>query len=256
MKRIENCIYNCELNSTELSLRDYVILEKNHVAKMTLKELSSTLFTSSSTIIQFLKKIGYAGFTDFKLSIKKEITQSDKSNPNNSYNQNSIDKFNELFASQDHEKISRIVDIISDKKSVYIHGRGMNSIAADYLFNNLLTLDVPSILVSEIQLLKKVSKSADEGTLIIVFSQESSHEEIVGVVENARVNGVSTLLITSQSNISDVAFQFTFVLYTNDKPFLLDGVDVNSRIGFFTVAQLLIEATSSRLLGNTNIFKS
>lgn len=252
MQKIEDCHLAFDLNETEHSIQTYILQNPTIVAKITLNVLADTLYTSNSTLIQFLKKIGYSGFTDLKLSIKKSIFHSEKDNTQLSLNQQSIQKFNDLFASQDQSTIIEIVEKITQQNPVYIHGRGMNAIAANYLFNNLLTIDIPCILIPEIQLLKKVTKRAKENTLVIVFSQESAHQECLGVVENAKTSKSSTLLITSRTNISEVARMFDYVLYTNDIPITYDGVDINSRIGFFTVAQLLIDATSTKLIKSTN----
>ena len=248
MHKIENSHLAFDLNETEKLIQNYILSNRIQVSKLTLNSLADKLFTSNSTVIQFLKKIGYSGFTDFKLSLKKSILLSEKENPQQSPNQQSIQKFNDLFTSQDQSTIIEIANKIIEKNTVYIHGRGMNGIAANYLFNNLLTLDIPCILIPELQLLKKVTKRAKTNTLIVIFSQETSHQETFGVIENAKISKSTTLLITSKTNISEVARLFDYVLYTNDIPITYDGVDTNSRIGFFTLAQLLIEVTSSKLL--------
>mgnify|MGYP002564806707 CR=1 FL=1 len=78
-KRIELCD---SMTPLESEIASYILNNKNVVTKLKIQELADILFISKSAIHRFVKKIGFNGFNDLKVSIAKENADLLK---NNSY---------------------------------------------------------------------------------------------------------------------------------------------------------------------------
>ena len=68
-KRIELCD---SMTPLESEIASYILNNKNVVTKLKIQELADILFISKSAIHRFVKKIGFNGFNDLKVSIAKE----------------------------------------------------------------------------------------------------------------------------------------------------------------------------------------
>ena len=56
----------------EKLIADYILKNPESILSMNAKELSGTLYTSSSTIVRFCKKIGFSGYPQFQLQFIRE----------------------------------------------------------------------------------------------------------------------------------------------------------------------------------------
>lgn len=68
-KRIELCD---SMTPLESEIASYILNNRDAVIKLKIQELADTLFISKSAIHRFVKKIGFNGFNDLKVSIAKE----------------------------------------------------------------------------------------------------------------------------------------------------------------------------------------
>lgn len=68
-KRIELCD---SMTLLESEIASYILNNKDAVTKLKIQELADILFISKSAIHRFVKKIGFNGFNDLKVSIAKE----------------------------------------------------------------------------------------------------------------------------------------------------------------------------------------
>ena len=68
-KRIELCD---SMTPLESEIASYILNNRDEVMKLKIQELADILFISKSAIHRFVKKIGFNGFNDLKVSIAKE----------------------------------------------------------------------------------------------------------------------------------------------------------------------------------------
>ena len=68
-KRIELCD---SMTPLESEIASYILNNKDEITKLKILELADILFISKSAIHRFVKKIGFNGFNDLKVSIAKE----------------------------------------------------------------------------------------------------------------------------------------------------------------------------------------
>lgn len=71
------------LSNLELEIYHYVIAHKDTITKMKMKELSAILHVSPAMISRVAKKLGYAGFTEWKIALKIDNNEYVKPNESN-----------------------------------------------------------------------------------------------------------------------------------------------------------------------------
>ena len=62
------------LNETEAHVYSYAIQNKDSVLEHSIRELANEIHVSTATILRFCKKMGCAGFLEFKYKLKESIT--------------------------------------------------------------------------------------------------------------------------------------------------------------------------------------
>ena len=65
-------------NETEKMIAEHFIQLGKDVVSKTLTELSDEIKVSESTIFKFVKKIGFSGFQDFKISVASNFRSNDE----------------------------------------------------------------------------------------------------------------------------------------------------------------------------------
>lgn len=72
MDLIEEAVnqYYETFNATDKSIASYILKHRGAVEKMTIRELADACHSSKSTVSRFVKKIGFAGFSEMKYAIK------------------------------------------------------------------------------------------------------------------------------------------------------------------------------------------
>ncbi|HAJ54882.1 MAG TPA: MurR/RpiR family transcriptional regulator, partial [Lactobacillus sp.] len=63
--------YN-ELTKSEKKVADYVLSVGQKVIYATMTDIKKATHVGDATIVRFCQKLGYSGFTDFKIEIAKE----------------------------------------------------------------------------------------------------------------------------------------------------------------------------------------
>lgn len=232
-------------SESEIRLAEYFTHYPEIVRDASLKDISDHLYISGSSIIRYLKKCGYSGFSDFKYDIRSSLKHSIEA-PDNYQKiiQSTTLQLSELLPSIDQGKLSEIVHLITSKSPVFIHGRGLSNIASDYLYNNLLSLDIPCIQHIELNFFRNIANQGNDNSLIIIFSQDTIDKEYLETVRKLKENNVPIILITCEFNRSQSMQYCDYIFHTNDKRSIHHGVDVNTRIGFLLIAQLIIDLTS------------
>ena len=155
----------------ELDFVNYCETTPAKIYNQTLEEIAKQLYISPSSILNIIKKAGFKGFNDFKFSIKRDLVNKQINNQNtkpilDSAESNLITLKNSI----DFLMIMQIVAVLRNSSRIYIHGIGLNYPAAKYLHNNLLTLDIPTLLLKESSFLGKLSKEIDNHSTLFVYS--------------------------------------------------------------------------------------
>ncbi len=233
-----------KLTETEKEIVEYFERRTSVVAYMNLQDISRALYTSSATIVRFCQKLGLGGFNDFKYQLRKELKASgSRIYQSDDYIKHSIALFQDNIDSIDLEKAWQIALLATSKRPLYIYGSSLSSLPAKYLQVVLNTLDFPSIVVEWGSLLDTLVDNMSGDTVLLILSA-SGRDRYLPVLKKAEKRKLTTVLITSNPDSLLIPYS-TIYICTNDVHAEYHYTDVNSRMGFFTVIQILIEMASS-----------
>lgn len=239
------------LTDTEQEILAYF---ENHLpaaAYTTLNDLSAALYTSNATIVRFCQKLGLRGYNEFKYQLRSELEQLHKPvYSSDDLISHSLALFKDNLESIDADKLKTIAELLTSGRTIYIYGSNLSSLAAKYLQTILNTLDYPSILIDWQRLLNGLIHGVGSDSLLFIITAHGDAERYLPIFQTAKEQGAITILLTCEKDSPLLSYS-TIYLCTNDQNQEYHHVDINPRIGIFTIIQLIIELVAQKKADHT-----
>lgn len=246
-KKILEKLKNTRLTKKEKRIAEFFLDEEQRVFLMNVADIAKTIDVSDTSVIRFIKSLGFENFTDFKNSGQEDIkSRLDKTNDfiknldiikENSIEQLYIHKINEevnkIFNSNSQKQIKKISNLIIKAKNKYIVGfkstagiANFFGVRLGFMLENVSTFNIDdSVVVNSIFNIKQED-------ILIIFDYPMYSKAAVVLAKIARENKAKILLFTDSDNVP--LAEYSDILYKVK----LNGISVfNSLIS----TQILIE---------------
>ena len=246
-KKILEKLKNTRLTKKEKRIAEFFLDEEQRVFLMNVADIAKTIDVSDTSVIRFIKSLGFENFTDFKNSGQEDIkSRLDKTNDfiknldiikENSIEQLYIHKINEevnkIFNSNSQKQIKKISNLIMKAKNKYIVGfkstagiANFFGVRLGFMLENVSTFNIDdSVVVNSIFNIKQED-------ILLIFDYPMYSKAAVVLAKIARENKAKILLFTDSDNAP--LAEYSDILYKVK----LNGISVfNSLIS----TQILIE---------------
>ncbi|MCC5890527.1 MAG: MurR/RpiR family transcriptional regulator [Alkalibacterium sp.] len=226
------------LTDNDYHILSYVEKEPEHVANMTIMELSQQCNMSKSSILRMAKKLGFSGYSEFKYYLKESSAKNDSSGNVFELSENDIKRTVQLFDNQDKQPIYSLID---EAETIYAYGTGWGQQnALQELSRYLLSMDKRVYLIPSLRELQVASKNMSSDDLVIIASLSGDLDEVTSDLKKISHQGVPTLSITSFKN-NHLAELSTYQLYFQSTDFgFAYNVAHKSFIGLHAIVDLLV----------------
>lgn len=236
---IDSCYPN--LSKQGKKIADYVKLKKQDIAVMSLQEITKEIKVSEATITRFSRKLGFHGFTDFKLEIAKENEHYlEKTNGNYMENiaNNITNTINATRNLIDINELNKAINYIEGAKNIFVFGIGASGIAAKELQSRFLRFGkiITCESINHFQIM--YSSILKKNDLVIAISLTGETKDLIYPIEISKKNGCKVVSITNHL-LSPLAKLSDVVLLTAGRETPLDGGSLVSKISQLYVVDLL-----------------
>jgi Transcriptional regulators len=237
------------LSNSERYLVDYVRSHLEQIPQLSIVQLSMDANVSTATIVRAMQKLGYGGFTSFKIRLKDE---SDEAVPFTLV-ENIDHKIKEAILKNEREVRQTIGMLDSGtiedalQKMFYadkimLFARGLSELIAKEMMIKLQLLGKYSEMHNDPNIIRIISKRIKPTNLVIFISLNGKTEELVEAARNCKSNGVSTITLTTNQNsplyrLSEIGI----VGYKSQISYLPD-YEVHSRLPIMVIARILLDA--------------
>lgn len=215
----------------KLSHNDLQTLKKlnnqyEEIPQFLMKDLADQTYTSISTLHRLILKIGFKGFSDFKLRISDDIQRANKevTNPFNDevYLENYLNNIRLTKHLNEHE-ISRVAQVIIDKENLYCFGTGFKQKQVIDNFSNDLIYYGHSLLTLRTENdFRMASKNFDKESLIIIVSLSGDIETIKEIIDTCKLKDATVISVTSDT-VNQLSALADYSLYYKEN--VLDNLD-------------------------------
>jgi RpiR family transcriptional regulator, carbohydrate utilization regulator len=240
------------LFEAEKRIADYIINNKEKVVDMKISQLASESGSSEATISRFCKKCHMKGFYHLKISLAKEMVESnetpvqvyndiDESNIKQSLQNilaNKIEEIKQTVQMIDEKQFKEILDLLKKAKSVQFAAVGNTiPVALDgaYKFNQI---GIPSVSYTIWETQIAYVYNLTEKDVVIAISNSGESKRLIEVVEVAKSKGATTISITN-NEYSPLAISSNYHIITATREKLLLDEYYFSRVSASVVIEIL-----------------
>ncbi|MFQ6791409.1 MurR/RpiR family transcriptional regulator [Thomasclavelia sp.] len=251
---------------SEKKIAKYIINHYDQVVDMTVGQLAKASGSSEASVSRFCKKIGVKGFHHLKISLAKEMVESDINEGSVSNNisfdeisqslqnilVNKIEELKQTVSMMDNDQLPIILQKILKARSVQFVAVGNTiPVAIDGTFKfNQIGISAISSTIWENQI--GYIYNMNDQDVVIAISNSGESRGVITAIKAAQEVGATTISITNNENSTVAkASDFHITTATREKLFL-DGYCF-SRVSATTVIEILYLFLTSM---NKNAYKS
>ena len=208
-KRIELCD---SMTPLESEIASYILNNKDAVTKLKIKELADILFISKSAIHRFVKKIGFNGFNDLKVSIAKENADLLENNSYINVNYPFQAKDNprqiafkllelyekaikDTFEYVDLDQIKAVSQLIDSADVIDVYTHAHNSNIAENFQDKMLTIGKSVNCPSSFYNQRLTVLASDQKHVAIILSYSGKATFILPIIKKLYEKGVKVIQI-------------------------------------------------------------
>lgn len=184
----------------EKSIADYFI-KNDEKRDLSSKSVSKQLFVSEASLSRFAKKCGYKGYREFifcyeqgGITTAHPQTSSHIKMVLNDYQE----LLNKSYSLMDEEQIQRIARILSQKKRVYVYGKGSSGLVGQEMRLRFMRIGVDIESITDAHIMKINSVLLDEDCAVIGISISGKTDSVIESLKAAKRCKATVILMTSR----------------------------------------------------------
>lgn len=210
--------------SNDIAIRDYILNHLEEIEKFSARDLGKVTYTSAASVIRFCYKLGYNGYTDFKLKFVSElkfIEEKDKlSEIEFNEKENVVTIMRKITEVEKRavedtanalsfEKLKSISKLIHEAQIIDFYAYDINVHIAQYASNQLLYAGKKSTVYTATNMKALNALISDEKTVAIFISQTGENSRLIELVKILKQKNTKVIVITTSkkntlSNMGDI----------------------------------------------------
>lgn len=203
------------LSPTQKKIADVILNSGDKVILMSISELAEKCQTSETTIMRFLRKMGYDSYQVFRVRIAQEFSDKtpraiyEEIKPDDSIEQimtkviqSTVNSIHDLAELVDSELFEEVINLLSEAERIYFFGVGASSAIALDAFHKFLRLGLNVFYCSDSHIMSIISAHTKPSDLVFAISHSGESREILDAVNLAKANGTKIISLTSYQNSS------------------------------------------------------
>ena len=201
-------------SDSEKMIADFLLENYRGLAALSTRQLAKLTYTSSAAIVRFSQKMGFEGYTDFKIRFMAEMLQY-VNQPQKYEGLNSRDTVRMIMDKVTHMEVNALKDTHAGLQPVLVvkaieaikaaghldfYATDDNYNIANLAASSLLMVDKSYSLTASVGQMYMMAASAPRGHLSIFISRTGENRMLVDMARTIRSKGGKILLITSETD--------------------------------------------------------
>ena len=232
MKNIEELSKKIKLTETEKEILEYMVENLDVLPKLSSRKLAEKTYTSPTTVVRFVKKLGYQNYNDFKYNIISKLKNNNEESQITSHEKalsvlNKVEKIQIEAMNDFKNKISlktfqEIIDVCYQHQYIDIIANDCNAILGKYALHYLSSLGKMVHVYHETNQQIYASMNVPHDHLVIIISKYALHETLLNCALTLKRRHIKTIAITNhQENTLSKRCDYVLAIpfYTNNDRF-------------------------------------
>ena len=199
------------LSTVERKLADYILENYHQLNVSSCADLATATNTSPASVVRFCRKIGFSGFSEFKLSISQSwidqsagqlnITKDDTTSEIKQkvlmFNKSVIDG---MFTTLGEEVLEQAADLLCNASRVVIIGDGGSGCSARDAYNIFLLLRIKCEYVTDPFFQITVINQLEKNDVLFAISNSGRSKNTIENLKQAKGKNITTIGIVGVPN--------------------------------------------------------
>lgn len=216
--RIEETIVKkySELNETDLMIWKYVSLNKEACAQMSIDHLARLCSVSHTTITRFVKKLGFKGYSEFKVVLGWE-TREQLSIDDEAYDL-ACDAIVRYVEDQKDKNYEALCKLIYEARQVYAYGTGdIQNAVAKQIKRMFLSCQEMIYDVGGVTFDNAFYHLVKPGDVMILISLSGNSDKVLHIAQQLKLLGVKLISITEfkDNHLTQLADESLYISATS-----------------------------------------
>lgn len=242
-----------DLSAKELEVAEYIIAHSQELKNVSIQALAKLNQVSTSTILRLCNKMGYRGFSDFKI----DLISSSPKNVTNDILQDDIhltddlqdvnrkvlivekSSIDETYSMINPDELNNAIDLLINSHKIVIFGVGSSGLVGKELEYQLIKIKKDVNCHFDAHISRNIVRSLDSHDLVIIISHSGETPECIELLKIANQQSIPSIAITKmgQSQVSGLA---NIVLHTISTEHVSRLIPIRSKISQITLVNMLI----------------
>lgn len=203
-----------KMSDNEESIADFILGLGKELKKYSTRNIADATYTSPATVVRLCKKLGFAGFDDFKNQFLKEIDyldrqygkidanfpfQKDDTMMNVAYKISQLyeDTIRDSISLLQHDSLQKALNLLKYSQSIHIYSFGTTLNLAESFKEKMLKIGKNVIISNNINYQLYEANCIPKGDIAILISYSGETEKIICVAETCKKRGIPIIVISS-----------------------------------------------------------
>lgn len=212
MNIVEELSKKIKLTETEKEILEYIVENLDSLTSLSSRELARKTYTSPTTIVRFVKKLGYKNYNDFKYNIISKLKNRNEESQITSHEDaltvlNKVEKMQIEAMHEFKNKISletfqKVIDECSKYQYIDIIAHDCNSILGKYAMHYFTSLGKIVQVYHEKNQQIYASMNLPRDHLIFIISKYALNETLLNCALTLKRRHITTVAITNHQENS------------------------------------------------------
>ncbi|WP_020610737.1 MurR/RpiR family transcriptional regulator [Sediminispirochaeta bajacaliforniensis] len=207
-----SCIYLIkskykEFSEKERLIADYILANPREAVHPSIEELAESVGISESTLVRFVKKLGYPGYQRFRIALATETVVPASRLFETQINENDDDVevvFNSAISTLelsrntlDRKAMTEAADLITSSERLYLFGTGGSNIVARDAFHKFIRTGLDCAMAEDYHMQLMLASQSCERCAALIISHTGENMDTLAIVEELKHSGCRTIMLTS-----------------------------------------------------------
>lgn len=248
------------MSNHERRIADFLLDNVEIVRSHSSKSLAEQVGVSQSSVVKFSQKLGYRGYSDFKLSLSESVARSamlpqaihgDIASDDDlaTVAQKLISRkniaLNETVMANSEQSLIQSADALRNAKRILLFGVGASSLVARDVAYKLMKLGKSVLIESDTHVQVANAATLGPGDLVFAISESGVTQEVVRVAQAGAAQGADVLTLTrfTRNPLTELS---TFSLYCVANESEARSSSILARTAQFMITDLLFILISQK----------
>ena len=237
--------------SSEIDIKDYILENPEKIERLSARELGQVTYTSSASVVRFCRKLGFAGYADFKLKFISELKFSndrvDKEKLKVLEKENIVTMMRKVREVQrraidettekiNFDTLKRVAEMIHKAEVIDFYTYDTNRYLAEYGCSQYLHANKRAVSYTATNMQSLNALASDKKHFAIFISHTGENGKLVEILKILKFKGVKTFVITADiestmarlgdevliAAASNTLNEFLFSMFFSSAKYLLD----------------------------------